>query len=320
MTMANTMPEQTHWSDIGEVGFITGMRLLFWLYRHIGSWAFSLVLQPVVFYFFLTNTRARNASRQYLIRLREYYLQQHSQQQPPTPTALTVYRHMLSFARASVDKLGVWATPDLPQNVQFPNRPILLEQLERGGGAILMGAHLGNMEILRCLSRSNHKLKLNILVHTRHANMFNRLLRELEIDAELELIEVSELSPATAMHLSACIKRGEFIAVLADRVPVASRGRAQPVPFLGYPAPLPEGPFILASLLKCPVYTVFCTQTEGGYIVNCDAFAKRIILPRQQRSEALAAYLHQYAAVLEQQALHNPLQWFNFYPFWDQSP
>ncbi len=307
-------PEQ--WSDIGEVGFVSGMRLLFWLYRHVGGWLFSLALQPVVLYYFVSNRRARRASREYLQRLRQAYPKANT----PVPTWYNSYRHLLAFARAIVDKLGVWAQPDMLEQVQFPNRPLLLDLLDRGQGAVLIGGHLGNMEILRSLSRINSRLKLNILVHTRHADRFNRLLRELEVDRELELIEVSELSPATAIRLAQCIERGEFVAVLADRVPVASRGRVRSIPFLGQPAALPEGPFILASLLKCPVFTVFCTRTTtGGYDVDCELFADRIRLPRKQREEALDGYLQQYAAVLERNACNAPLQWFNFYPFWDQT-
>lgn len=308
------MAESRHWSDIAEVGFVGGMRLLFWCYRHVGAWAFYLVLQPVVLYYFVTGGRARRASRDFLRRLRAH----RPTAGTPRPGYLNSYRHFLSFSRATVDKLGVWAGGDILARVQFPGRPQLLELLDRGRGALLLGGHLGNMEICRSLSRLNHRLKLNVLVHTGHADRFNRLLREMDIDCELELIEVSELSPATAIRLSEAVARGEFVAVLADRVPVASRGRTRQVDFLGAPAPLPEGPFILASLLRCPVYTVFCTRSSGHYEVACEHFAEEVVLPRGDRDAALGRYMQQYARVLEEHAYRAPLQWFNFYPFWKQ--
>lgn len=289
-----------------------GMRLLFWLYRHLGDGTFNLALQPVVLYYFLCHPAARRASHDYLARLR-------SASPPgstPAPTWRNLYRHQLAFARAAIDKLAVWADGDLLQNVQFPDRPLLLEQLDSGRGAVLLGAHLGNMEVCRSLARFNRKLKLNVLVHTRNADMFNQLLRELELEATVELIEVSDITPGTAIRLAGCIERGELIAILADRVAVDSRSRSQQVEFLGQQASFPEGPFVLAALLKCPVYTVFCTRGDSGYQVSCELLTQRLQLPRQRRSEALREAIQQFARILEDNVRRTPLQWFNFYPFW----
>ena len=300
-----------HWSDIGELGFVAGMRLLLWLYRKLGSWAFTVAAQPVVLYYFLANAEARSCSRQYLQRLQRCGVLDNV-------SWILVYRHFNAFARSAVDKLGIWADPANCGSISFSNRQLLLDQLDTGRGAILLGAHLGNMEICRSISRSNKRLKLNILVHTPHAERFNQLLRELQLHCELELIEVSQLSPATAIRLAACIERGEFIAVLADRVPVASRDRVRRIEFFGEPAPFPEGPFILASILKCPVYTLFCVPAEEGYVIRCDNFADRLRLPRRNRGEELERVMRRFVAVLESQVRAAPLQWFNFYRFWNQ--
>lgn len=308
------MAEPLHWAQVRESGFVAGMRALFWIYRHAGPRAFNIALQPVVLFYFLRHGNARRASREYLAQL-----YRHSGGQTPAPGVRNIYRHLLAFSRATVDKLGVWARPEILAQVSFPARPLLQAQLDSGRGAVLLGAHLGNLEVCRGLSRGNRRLKLNILVHTRHADRFNRLLRELELTHELELIEVSELTPASALQLAACVERGEFLVILGDRVPVHSRGRSRRVPFLGRPAPFPEGPFILASLLKCPVYTVFCTRSDRGYEIDCELLAERVQLPRRTRSAALDTYLARYVAQLERQVQRSPLQWFNFYHFWDQA-
>lgn len=300
-----------HWSDIGELGFLLGMRLLFWLYRYIGPWLFTIALQPVVLYYFASNRVARSSSRDFLKRAGVAGAEVNGRWSE-------VYRHFLSFGRSTVDKLGVWSDLASFEPVTFHNRKVLLDQLATGQGGILLGAHLGNMEICRSLSRANQHLKLNILVHTRHADQFNQLLQELHSQCELELIEVSQLSPATAIRLADCVDRGEFVAILADRVPVGSRGRCREIEFLGAKALFPEGPFILASLLKCPVYTLFCTRGVAGYEIRCDKFANRVSLPRRSRDSALQQYMQSFVAILEENVRKAPLQWFNFYPFWDQ--
>lgn len=308
------MVEAIRWSEIREVGFLSGMRFLFWAYRLGGFIAFRVVLQPVLIFYFLRNRVARAASLQYLARLNEYF----QGTGLPKPGWWSAYRHFNAFSNSSMDRLAVWANSSILDRIHFPDRPVLLEQLKSGKGAILLGAHLGNMEVCRGLSARNPDLKLNILVHTQHADMFNRLLREVVGESAITLIEVSELSPATAIRLQECIARGEFVAILADRVPPGSTERCTSVPFLGQAANFPDGPFILAALLKCPVYTLFCTRSGKGYDIRCEAFADSIRLPRSNRKQALASYIKQYVGDLERNVRQYPLQWFNFYPFWDQ--
>jgi len=49
-------------------------------------------------------------------------------------------------------------------------------------------------------------------------------------------------------------------------------------------------------------------------------FRETIRLPRRGREEALTRLTAEYAARLEHFCLRAPLQWFNFYDFWDLPP
>lgn len=297
-----------NWASLREAGFVSGMRLLFWVYRYVGAWAFHVIIYPVIAYYFLFNGRARRASREFLTKALGH-----------TPSYMMSYRHLLAFAHSAIDKLGVWAGERVLKDYEYHGREHLLAQIAKREGGVLLGAHLGNMEICRNLARLTPGLKLKILVHTTHAKMFNRLLSEVEEARDMELIEVGQLSPATAVYLADCVKRGEFVAILADRVSATSRQHEQIVNFFGAPAPFPEGPFILASLLKCPVFTLFSVRDKGRYVVTCEPFTSRIVLPRKRRDEALREYISQFAMLLEEKARLNPLQWFNFYPFWSNT-
>lgn len=302
------------WSELGEVGFLTGMRFLFQAYRIGGYWLFFTLLQPALLYFFLCNRVAREASMEYLQTLRRHW----GDPSLPRPGWRSAYRHFAAFATSSLDRLAVWSNGDILERLDFPHHRLLLTQLDRGEGALLLGSHVGNLEICRGLSRLNPRLKLNILVHTRHADKFNRLLEEVVGENNIRLIEVSEFNPATAILLHECVARGEFVAVLSDRVPYEANARTTAARFLGREAKFPDGPFILASLLKCPVYTLFCTRRGARYEVQCEKFAERVSLPRADRSRALGVYVQQYADILEGVVRRHPLQWFNFYPFWEQ--
>jgi predicted LPLAT superfamily acyltransferase len=142
------------------------------------------------------------------------------------------------------------------------------------------------------------------------------LLAQLDPESQLNLMQVTEISPATAVLLSEKIERGEFVAVAGDRIPVSSGPRVSWASFLGKPAPFPVGPYILASLLRCPVYLLFALRAGRTSEVHFELFRESIFLPRNGRDEALATLVEAYARRLEHFCLRAPLQWFNFYDFW----
>ncbi|MBI3310406.1 MAG: glycosyltransferase family 2 protein, partial [Serratia liquefaciens] len=84
----------------------------------------------------------------------------------------------------------------------------------------------------------------------------------------------------------------------------------------GQPAPFPQGPFVLAAALRCPVFLMFGLKQQGHLNVYFEAFADPLLLPRQQRQQALQDTVDSYAARLEHYCLLAPLDWFNFFDFW----
>jgi predicted LPLAT superfamily acyltransferase len=98
---------------------------------------------------------------------------------------------------------------------------------------------------------------------------------------------------------------------------VTGQGRVSAVEFLGDIAPFPQGPFILAGLLKCPVYLMFCLKQQAQYHLYVERFNKDLKFhERKARQQNLQTAVQEYAARLEYYCTKAPLQWFNFFPFW----
>jgi predicted LPLAT superfamily acyltransferase len=110
------------------------------------------------------------------------------------------------------------------------------------------------------------------------------------------------------------------VAIAGDRTPVRTEDRVSLVPFLGHDAPFPQGPYLLAHLLECPVYLMFCLRHKRGYRLYFEKFAERITLPRRDKSAALGQWAACYARRLESFCLIDPFQWYNFFDFWDAAP
>ena len=118
------------------------------------------------------------------------------------------------------------------------------------------------------------------------------------------------------------LSRGEWVAIAADRTPVRPDGqvdRTVRVPFLGKKAPFPIGPYILASLLKCPVCTLFADRDGRTIRIRARLFSEQIILPRKERDKALVLLAERFAQELQARALAYPLDWFNFFDFWAET-
>jgi predicted LPLAT superfamily acyltransferase len=158
--------------------------------------------------------------------------------------------------------------------------------------------------------------RITVLHHTRHARNFERLLRRWRPEVFANALQVDETNPGTIIALREKVEVGNWIAIAGDRVPVTGSQRVSHASFLGAPAPFPQGPYILAHLLECPVYLMFCLREHGRYRIFFEQFAERIELPRRDKEAALAQWVEHYARRLEVYSLRAPLQWYNFFDFW----
>lgn len=318
MTTASTSKtgKQTrHWYQINESSFVLGMKLLFWICRIFGRWPFRIVLYPVVGWYMLTKHVARRASRDYLRRL-----SMSGAETPVTPNAWMVMRHFAAFAETMLDKMMLWGGLFNVDNTDFYGEKEFAADLERKRGGIIISCHIGNLDLCRILSRRRADLKISIMAHTRHAVAFNQLLAQLDPQSQVDLVEVADITPATAMMLSEKIGRGEYLVVSGDRIPITPNPRLTSAQFLGEEAALPIGPYVLASLLQCPVYLLFSMRIGDRSEIHLERFRESIQLPRKGREQAIAGLAAEYAARLEYFCRRAPLQWFNFYDFWQRIP
>ncbi len=295
-----------HWASINEISFVGGMRLLFWIARVCGRWPFRVVLYPVLAWYVLTKPLPRRASQDYLRRVSA-----HTGRRLPG-----VMRHFAAFGESILDKMLLWGGLFPLDDVELHGGELITDAVAAGKGGLLICAHLGNLELCRVLSRTRHDIKLTVLVHTKHAQAFNDMLGRLNPASQLNLMQVTDMSPATAMLLSERVARGEFVVIAGDRVPVSHNPRVAQAEFLGAPAAFPIGPYVLASVLQCPVYLLFSTRHGARSEVHFEHFREQVRIPRQQRDAALNTLAADYARRLEHYTLRAPLQWFNYYDFW----
>jgi predicted LPLAT superfamily acyltransferase len=223
-----------------------------------------------------------------------------------------VFRHFLSFGRALIDRVAILAGQTRRFSFTFDGEHYLRQALAEGRGVLLLTAHVGNWEAAgQLLSRLD--VPINVTGFDKETSEIRSLLDEAS-RAKFRLVPLTG-SPTDAIPLVAAMRRGEVVAMMGDR---AYGSPATPVPFIAGTASLPIGAYVLAAIAGAPLVHVFSLREPGGHYHFFGFPPQRPEMPpHHQRDAYLAECASRFARDLETILRRDPLQWYNFYPFWD---
>ncbi len=295
------------WRKIPEAGTVFGIRMLVTFARIVGRRIAGWFLYIIAFYYALFKGTARRASRDYLRRIGH------------RATFGAIVRHIHTFAQVSLDRLFFLTGRLSSFEFEHNNHDMLEKAAKSGRGVLLLGAHLGSFEVMRCRAKE-FAIPINVVVDFTNAERVNGVLRSLAPDIDMRLIPLGVDPLSTMLAIRAAIERGELVAILGDRQPKAGKkaeARVVVTEFLGADAAFPAGPWLLAHALRCPVYFVAGVYTRPNhYALHFEFLADEVRLERNDRAAALERYARSYASILETYARAAPLNWFNFFDFW----
>jgi KDO2-lipid IV(A) lauroyltransferase len=173
------------------------------------------------------------------------------------------------------------------------------------GGIVSVTAHVGNWELAGRLLASRLARRTNVVVSPAEDPDLGRWVRR---DGE-GIRFVPRAHPSVGVELLAALRRGEVVALQADRA-IGTGGDVW-VPFFGAAAPFPLGPFLLARAAGVPVVPAFCVL-DRGY-----RYAVRIAAPITVRRGEEEKAAGEWVAILESVVREHPTQWFNFFDAWN---
>ena len=120
-------------------------------------------------------------------------------------------------------------------------------------GKLLLASHFGDVEACRALAQLQGSKTINALVFSDNAQRFKKIMEEMAPQAGLNLLPVNDIGPDTAILLKEKLDRGEWIAIVGDRIAVTTqRGGEWRVcwsRFMGQTCALPTGPVSFLRLL-----------------------------------------------------------------------
>jgi predicted LPLAT superfamily acyltransferase len=302
------------WAAVAELGTMRALRFAGWMHRTFGRRFCTPLVWPFVVYYWARSADARRASRRYLERM--YASPEGREALGRAPGPLLELRHLHAFAESLYDRLLVWSGSLEDMVVEHDGSERIFELAREGRGALLLGAHLGSIDMLWFLSRK-YDLTVNVVLFYQNAERVNAFFESLAPDARIRAIDIDPGSVRAAFEIRSCIERGEFVVILADRTAPGKGGRTADTTFLGAPARFPLAPFLLAGVLDCAAELALCVRTDPGrYVTVMRPIAPAQRVPRAERDKRAVEALERYVSGLETWCRRHPLQWFNFYDFW----
>jgi predicted LPLAT superfamily acyltransferase len=292
----------SEWLAKPERGSLILVRLLTWMTLRAGRPIARWFLYPICLYFIVFSRGTRQVSRRYLERALG------------RPAGWRdVFRHYHAFASTIHDRVYLLSGRHQYFDLQIEGASALDSLIETKRGCILLGSHLGSFEVLRVYGLFEKHLAISVVMHEGAASNLNHVLHDLHPDIRDRIIPPGAAD--TMLLVKERLDRGELVGILADRL--LGGEKAVLCDFFGTPTPFPEGPFLLASLLRVPVILFFGLYRGGRrYLIRFEPFAETIgseATGRAGRSGDLQPWVQRYVKRLEYHCRLYPYNWFNFY-------
>ncbi len=311
------MSERRQWESVAETGSMAALKLMAFIHRVLGRRVASILLRPIALYFYWRYPASTRASLDYLRTLRSWSGGVTPDHEPVPRDGL---RHIQAFGQNIYDRMVAWGGGFHYFDFDHRGSEDLIRFAETGKGGILLGAHLGSFDMPRILA-GRHGVALNALMFTDHAERITSFFERLDPESKVRVLRLDPTTAQTGFAVKACIDRGEFVGILADRVPPGSREQVEIIDFLGREARFPLSPFLLACTLGCPLLTSMCVRTgDGRYEAVVEVISEGEKIPRRERQQRSRELLERYVETLEDYCRRWPYQWFNFYDYWDAEP
>ena len=310
--------KQNFWALQKEKGSLLGMHCVVWIFKILGANICKIFVSPILLYYFCISPKSKAALDNYLTRLKQNQITY-----PHSSFRSAKLRIFFNFAYAIIDRFSVWTGQynfDKIHRFGFEDVEYLWQENK---GAVILLAHLGNFEMARAAKQNHYSAaKYNIIVHTRNAQKITQIMQNINANYSAEFIAVEDLQLGTLMRLKDKLDQGEFIVIAADRISPSQMtdysNNTVTAQFLGKSAQFPIGPYLLASFLECPVLSIFCLKDDDIYKVFFHKITDRIHYQRKERMQVCANHAQIFANLLAHYVRKYPLQWYNFYPFWQE--
>lgn len=195
-------------------------------------------------------------------------------------------------------------------------RRVLAESAAAGRGLILVTGHIGSWEVGSALAGESERRAVHVVreeeTDPRAQEFIAGLLAE-RMGPGYHTHFATAADPALSMTLLGALRRGEVVALQADRP--RRGGKTLHLDLFGRPYDFPAGPLVLARSSGVPLLPVFVYR-EGRLAYRIVVEEPVEVPQTADRAADLAAAGRRVAAAVEAAIRRRPHQWFCFGRLW----
>jgi predicted LPLAT superfamily acyltransferase len=231
-------------------------------------------------------------------------------------TVKSIYRNYCLLGEILVDKVAMLSGIDKGFTFSFEGEHHLQSMSEQGRGGVLIGAHMGNWEVAgQLLDRIDTPVNI-VMVEAEHESIM-KTLDKVIVNRKIRIIPQKE-DYSHLFLINDAFKRNEFVVIHGDRYLPGTN--TVTMPFMGKSAQFPSGPLYLASKHEVPVSFVYTLKESSSHYHFFATEAKIFPYPSKikTRKAEIRKMMDSYVESLEIMVRKYPLQWFNYYQFWNE--
>ncbi len=277
-----------------------GYKIFVWLIKTAGLLpAYGLLRFVTLYYFFFPGKAYKPLVYYFRNRLGYSYLK----------TRWAIYRNFNDLGRSIIDQMILMSGIASPFTIDHEGAVFLDEMAAAGKGGLLISAHIGNWEVAGHLLKRLQS-KINIVMYQVEEEKIKAYLDKVR-DRSFNVIFIRD-DLSHIYEISAALTRNEFVCIHADRF--VEGNKTIEATILGAKTRLPVGPFILSTTFDTPVSFVFAVKEGSKHFHFFASQGKHYGRGRKN----IPAVVTDYTRAMEQMIARYPLQWHNYFPYWDE--
>lgn len=282
-------------------GTVLGYRIFVFLIQKAGINAAYVLLYFVASYYFLFLKKSNKAIFYYFKeRLNYSYFK----------SKKMVFKSYYTFGQTIIDKISISAGMRNKFTYEFDGIEVLKNLLAEKKGGVLISAHIGNFEIAEhFLGDINIDFSINLVTTDLEHSAIKNYLESLSHQPSVKFIIIKE-DLSHIFEINAALANNELVCFTGDRYFEGTKSLSEKI--LGKEAHFPAGPFLIASRLKVPVVFVYVMKEPN---LHYHLYAREAVVKHRDEKGLLKEYVESVETILQKY----PLQWFNYFNFWNNS-